>query len=266
VAEWSAEDDAGPEAPRAAPGLFRRALGALSDLVMPPVCLVCREPIGAHDALCARCWRGIDFIRPPLCDRLGMPLPFDTGGPMVSAAAAADPPPYDRARAVAAHTGSMRTLVHALKFHDRHDVRRLLGRWLVEAGRELLADAEIVVPVPLARRRLLARRFNQAAVLAREVSRLTGLGYEPQLLARTRATASQVGLSRGQRRRNVAGAFAVPRRLAPRAEGRKILLVDDVITTGSTVGACARALRRAGAARVDVLALALVTDRALIPS
>ena len=99
------------------------------------------------------------------------------------------------------HSGSMRTLVHALKFHDRHDVRRLLGRWLVEAGRELVADAEIVVPVPLARRRLLARRFNQAAVLAREVARLTGLGYEPLLLERTRSTESQVGLSRGQRQR-----------------------------------------------------------------
>ena len=115
-------------------------------------------------------------------------------------------------------------------------------------------------------RRLLARRFNQAAVLAREVARLTGLGYEPLLLERTRATASQVGLSRGQRQRNVAGAFAVPPRLEARAKGRKILLIDDVITTGSTVGACARVLRRAGAARVDVLALALVTDRALIPS
>jgi ComF family protein len=185
---------------------------------------------------------------------------------MVSAAAAADPPAYDRARAVAAHAGSMRTLVHALKFHDRHDVRRLLGKWLVEAGRELVDEAEIVVPVPLARRRLLARRFNQAAMLAREVSRLTRLRYEPLLLERTRATASQVGLSRGQRQRNVAGAFAIPERFADRALGRKILLIDDVITTGSTVGACARALRRAGAARVDVLALALVTDRALIPA
>ena len=266
MAEWSADDGTNAQETVAVPGLFRRALGALSDLVMPPVCLVCREPIGVHDALCARCWRDIDFIRPPLCDRLGMPLPYDTGGSTISAAAAAEPPVYDRARAVAAHTGSMRTLVHALKFHDRHDVRRLLGRWLVEAGRELVADAEIVVPVPLARRRLLFRRFNQAAILAREVARLTGLGHEPQLLVRTRATASQVGLSRGQRRRNVAGAFAVPRRLAPRARGRNILLIDDVITTGSTAGACARALRRAGAARVDVLALAIVTDRALIPS
>lgn len=257
-------DDGDP--PTAQPSLFRRALGALSDIVMPPVCLVCQAPIGAHDALCARCWREIDFIRPPLCDRLGLPLPFDTGDIMISAAAAADPPPYDRARAVAAHAGAMRTLVHALKFHDRHDVRRLLGRWLVEAGRDLIAESEIVVPVPLARRRLLARRFNQAAILAREVSELAGLRYEPLLLERTRSTASQVGLSRGARQRNVAGAFAVPPRREARVSGRRILLLDDVITTGSTVGACARALRRAGAVRVDVLALALVTDRGVNPS
>ncbi|MGE3228473.1 MAG: ComF family protein [Hyphomicrobium sp.] len=247
-------------------GLFRRAVAALADILMPPVCLVCRMPVEGHDTLCARCWREVDFIRPPFCDRLGLPLPFDTGGTMLSAAAVAEPPSYDRARAVAAHTGSMRTLVHALKFHDRHDVRRLLGKWLVEAGRDLVIDADVLVPVPLARRRLLARRFNQAAILAGEIARLTAIRYEPLLLERTRATTSQVGLSRGQRQRNVAGAFAVPPRFAARVRGHKIVLVDDVITTGSTVGACARALLLAGAARVDVLALALVTDRALVPS
>jgi ComF family protein len=251
------------------PGLLRRALAAVSDLIMPPVCLVCRAPIGGHDALCAGCWRDIDFIRPPLCDRLGLPMPFDASlgtGSMISAAASADPPSYDRARAVAAHSGSMRALVHALKFQDRHDARRLLGRWLAEAGRELIPDADIVVPVPLARRRLLARRFNQAAILAREVAELTGLGYEPLILERIRPTASQVGLSRQQRQRNVAGAFAVRSRQIGRIEGRRVLLIDDVITTGSTAGACASVLRRAGAARIDVLALALVTDRAVMSS
>jgi ComF family protein len=251
---------------KVAQSLLQRGLRAAADLVLPPVCLACNEPLGTHDALCPDCWRGIDFIRAPLCDRLGLPMPFDAGGLMVSAAAVADPPPYDRARAVARYSGIMRDLIHALKYRDRHDARRLFGHWLVEAGSVLVREAEIVVPVPLGRWRILARRFNQAAILGREVARITGLAYAPTALSRTRATRAQVGLTRGQRRENVAGAFAVPVREGAAVRGRNILLVDDVVTTGATVGACAGALKRAGAARVDVLALALVTDMALVPA
>lgn len=245
--------------------LLRRSLAALSDVIMPPVCLACREPLAGHDALCPACWSGIDFIRPPLCGRLGLPMPFDAGGVMVSAAAVADPPPYGRARAVAAYAGQMRDLVHDLKFNDRHDVRRLFGRWLAEAGKELVADADVVVPVPLSRWRLLKRKFNQAAILGSEVARLAELPFEPMALCRTRATPSQVGLTRRQRQENVAGAFAVPAREQAKIAGRNIVLVDDVITTGATVGACAKVLKRAGARNVDVLALAIVTDTALVP-
>jgi len=241
---------------------LRNVAAALADLIVPPVCLTCEKPLAAHDALCAACWSQIEFIRPPLCDRLGVPLPFDVGGPAVSAAATAAPPDYDRARAVARFDGVMRTLVHDLKFRDRHEVTRLLGRWLAEAGAELLRDADLIVPVPLSRWRLLGRRFNQAAVLGREVSRWSGVRFAPMALARKRRTPPQVGLSRQQRRDNVAGAFAVadPNALA----GAKVVIVDDVITTGATVGACARALKRAGVGRVDVLALAMVTDPALM--
>lgn len=241
-----------------------RALAAVADLLIPPACLACHRPLSSHDAICAGCWSGIEFIRPPLCDRLGVPLPFDIGSPMVSAAAAADPPDYDRARAVARFDGVMRELVHDLKFRDRHDARHLFGRWMVEAGRELLADADLVLPVPLTRSRLLSRRFNQSAVLAQEVARLAGVRYEPQVLLRTRRTRPQVGLSRQQRRDNVSGAFAVAGGPTAGITGSKLLLVDDVITTGATVGACARALKRAGAARVDVLALGMVTDPAFL--
>ncbi len=243
---------------------LRRTAGALADLIVPPLCLACHRPLGSHDAVCADCWRKIDFIRPPLCDRLGLPMPYDTGGAMVSAAAVADPPDYDRARAVGRFDGVMRELVHDLKFHDRHDVRRLLGRWMVEAGAELLSDADVIVPVPLTRGRLLSRRFNQSAILAREVSRGSGVAFVPAALRRTRRTRPQVGLSRQQRRKNVSGAFDVASDQAARINGANVVLVDDVITTGATVGACARTLRRAGAARVDVLALALVTDDALV--
>jgi ComF family protein len=255
----------GVESRTATGAALRRAAGALADLVVPPLCLSCHVPLHSHDALCPACWGKVDFIRAPLCDRLGLPMPFGAGDKMVSAAAVADPPDYDRARAVARFDGVMRELIHDLKFRDRHDARRLFGRWLAEAGAELLADANAIVPVPLTRLRLLGRRFNQSAVLALEVSRATGIGAELSALRRTRRTIPQLGLTRRQRRLNVAGAFAVVDSCKPRIAGAKVVLIDDVITTGATAGACARALRRAGAARVDVLALALVADAALVP-
>ena len=249
------------------PSLSRRtrtlllgALAASADLIVPPCCLVCRTRIGAHHLLCPQCWRDVHFIRPPLCDVLGIPLPFDTGERTISAAAAANPPAYDRARAVAHFSGAMRALVHQLKYGDRHDARRLFGAWLAESGRDLLPGIDLIVPVPLSRLRLFMRHFNQAAVLAAELSRRTGLPMAPMLLKRTRWTRSQVGMTRDQRRRNIQGAFAVPRHRRARVAGRNVLLVDDVVTTGATADACARALKRAGAARVDVLALALVTQ------
>jgi ComF family protein len=230
---------------------------------VPPCCLVCRAPLDSHHQLCAPCWREVSFIRPPLCDVLGIPLPFATGERMVSAAATADPPAYDRARAVAHFSGSMRALVHQFKYADRHDARALYGRWLAEAGQELLADADLVTPVPLSRLRLLSRRYNQSAILAGEVARQTGLRLDLHALKRARFKRPQVGLTRDQRRRNLAGAFLVPHRRRQALEGRNVLLVDDVITTGATAEACARVLKRAGAARVDVLALALVTSEVL---
>lgn len=241
-------------------GLALRGLArAAADMAMPPLCLACHAPLADHDSLCAPCWRQITFLRPPLCDRLGLPLPYDVGERTISAAAVADPPDYDRARAVAAYDGVMRRLIHDLKFRDCHDARKLLGRWLTEAGAGLLADADLLVPVPLYRSRLVWRRFNQAALLAGEVARRTGIPTAPRLLHRVRRTRSQVGLTREQREANVRGAF----RLAPGAPalvaGRIVVVVDDVVTTSATVSACARALRQAGAARIDVLALARVT-------
>lgn len=257
--ELEIDDESATDRPRRV-HFVRRGLTWLSDVVFPPVCLSCRAGLVSHDALCPKCWSRIDFIRPPLCDRLGLPMPYDTGGVMISAAAAADPPSYERARAVAHYTGAMRELVHDFKFSDWHAARYLLARLMVEAGKDLIAEADVVVPVPLSRRRLISRRFNQAALLAQDISRASKIAYEPLALVRTRATPRQLGLSRAERKLNVRGAFAVPGPQADRIAGRRVLLVDDVITTGATCGAAARALKRGGAVRVDVLALALVTD------
>lgn len=255
----SIETEAGDRVP-AVTRSFAQLSRWLTDLLLPTVCVSCREPIATRDALCPACWSAIDFLGPPLCDRLGIRLPFATGGVMISAAAAARPPPYARARAIAHYDGVMRSLVHGFKFGDRHEVRRLLGAWLYRTGGELLADAGVIVPVPLSRMRLLQRRFNQSALLAQEVARSSGLPVRTGGLRRIRATERQVGLTREQRRNNVRGAFEVPRRERPHIAGRRVLLIDDVITTGATAEACTRALLKAGASDVDVLAAALVSD------
>ena len=241
--------------------LAARCTTGLLDLVIPPLCVSCHQPLAAHDNLCARCWQGVSFITEPLCDRLGIPLPFDPGGGLlISAAAAAHPPAYDRARAVAHHAGTMRELIHRFKYGDYHTPRWLFRRWLMQAARDLVADAAIVVPVPLHRSRLIARRFNQAALLAADLAAAADLRYAPRTLVRRRRTESQVGLTRDQRRLNLRGAIRLDRSAGDKVNGANILLVDDVITTGTTVDSCARILKRAGARRVDVVALAMVTD------
>lgn len=260
----SSEDETGDGPVRVAwsrrAGLFVRAgVRAVADVIVPPVCLACQTPLSEHHSLCAACWGQVDFIRAPVCDRLGIPLPFDTGGTMVSARAASDPPDYDRARAVAAYHGTMQTLIHRFKYSDRHDARRLFGRWLVAAGETLIAESDVVIPIALNRWRLLHRRYNQSAILAMEISRRTGIEEALLALVRTKATPSQVGLTGEERRLNMVGAFAVPERRRAEVAGRRVLLIDDVITTGATANAAARALKAAGAAQVDVLALALVT-------
>jgi ComF family protein len=257
------EPDDARERPRAMPSLrpVANVCRAALDMVLPPLCLGCQSRVMDHDALCPACWRQIAFIRPPLCDRLGIPLAVDTGGTMLSAAAIADPPDYDRARGVARFDGLMRVLVHGFKFHDSHNARRLFGRWMTVAGQELLEDGNLLVPVPLARWRLLSRRFNQAQILAAEVGRRAGKPVNPFALVRSRSTGRQVGLTRAQRLRNVAGVFRVPPNELANVAGKAIVLVDDVITTGATASAAASALKRAGARSVDVLALAIVSER-----
>jgi ComF family protein len=239
---------------------LRSILAPLANLLLPPVCILCRTRIGSHGLLCGACFAKIDFIAPPICARLGVPLPYDAGDPCLSAAAIASPPVYDRARAVARYSAAMRELVQSFKYRDRQEGLPLFGKWLAKAGAELLADADLIVPVPLYVTRLWWRRFNQSALLAQSVARVTGVPLDYFVLRRGRRTLSQVGLTADQRRRNVAGAFKVnpARRLL--VKGRNIVVVDDVITTSATAEACARVLKRAGAARVDVLALARAVE------
>jgi ComF family protein len=233
--------------------------GRLADLVLPPRCPLCRVETAAHRALCAPCWARLPLIERPYCERLGIPFAYDHGLGALSAEAIADPPAFGRARAAARYDGIAVDLVHRLKYGDRVDLAPLLGGLMVRAGADILAEADLLVPVPLHRFRLWRRRFNQAALLAAVVSRRSGVAHDPFLLVRRRRTARQVGLTRRERQENVQGAFAVPADGRQRIAGRRIVLVDDVITTGATAEAAARTLTRAGAEEVHVLAFARVT-------
>ena len=231
------------------------ALGAV-DVVLPPSCLSCDAPVGDSGALCPDCWSRVSFIGRPCCARCGLPFAIEAAPDAVCGDCARTPPAYDRARAAFLYKGAGRELILAFKMADRSWVAPRLAAWLHRAAAPLLPDADLVVPVPLHRWRLLARRFNQAAVLAGLMAREADALAAPDLLVRTRRTPPQTRLSRAARQRNVRGAFAVRPSRAHLVAGRSVLLVDDVLTTGATVSACARALRKAGAVRIDVATLA----------
>lgn len=256
------EDLAAPPGLRERVGLFFALAGrAALDTLYPPTCLACRAATGEADALCAACWRAMRFIERPFCERLGTPFEQDLGAGLLSPQAIADPPAFRRARAVARfEDGPARRLAHRLKYSDRGELAGPLGAWMARAGADVLAEADAIVPVPLHALKLWTRRFNQAAALARAVARRTGKPFEPGLLARVKATRSQVGLSREQRAQNVQGAFRTPP--GARVKGRRIALVDDVLTTGATANAAARALLRAGALHVDLVVFARVVTGA----
>lgn len=238
----------------------RAALRFVLDLGLPPLCPACREPLGDDGGLCAACWSQLSFIAPPYCERLGIPFVYDPGPGILSMQAIADPPAYTRARAAVRYDEVARALVQAFKYGDRLDLAPTMGRWMAQAGRDLLADADALVPVPLHWRRLWARRFNQSAALAQVISTASSVPLLHDALARVRATPQQVGLPRAQRAANVQGAFRVPAERRADIQGRRLVLIDDVLTTGATADTCARALLRAGAANVDVVVFARVVD------
>lgn len=239
----------------------RRIAGDVLDMVLPVTCCVCERTVSGIGGLCQACWADLEMISQPVCDAYGTPFVFDEGDGAVSARAIAYPPVWDRARGAVMFNDCSQQLVHALKYRDRHEVVRSMARMMVHAGRDVIAGADVIVPVPLHRWRLWSRRYNQAALLASEIGGLADINVETGLINRLRNTRSQVGLGQSQRSRNVKGAFSVPDSAVPVVLGQRVLLVDDVLTSGATANECARVLKRAGAIHVDVLVFALVSTQ-----
>jgi len=228
------------------------------NLTLPPRCIGCGARVDTAGLACAKCWSDLTFIAPPLCACCGAPFDFAIEGAHRCPSCYAAPPAYDRARAALIYDDGSRGLILGFKHGDRLHAAPAFGAWVARAGAELLEDADIVTPVPLHRLRLLRRRYNQAALIAAAAGEKAGVMHLPDLLERHRATPSQSTLGPVARARNVAGAFRLNPSHADRVKGSRIVLVDDVLTTGATVSACARVLRRGGAARIDVLTLARV--------
>ncbi|MBX3578742.1 MAG: ComF family protein [Rhizobiaceae bacterium] len=245
--------------------LLRRGLAWPAAVLFPPACPGCGRHLREPGTLCGACWPKLRFLEKPWCAVMGTPFSHDMGEGFLSAEAIANPPPFERARAAVAYSGVARDMVRGLKYNDRTDLAPWMARWMMRAGAELLAEADVVTPVPLHWRRFLGRRFNQSAELARAVARQAGKPFDPQVVMRVKPTAQQVGLGQRQREDNVRGAFKVPPDREIAVRGRRVLVVDDVYTTGATVAAVARALKRRGAKGVDVLTFARVLPGDFLP-
>ncbi|MDD9908872.1 MAG: ComF family protein [Ahrensia sp.] len=232
----------------------RKALDGL----LPPSCMACDARTERPGSLCPSCWSAVSIIEPPYCAVLGVPFSHDLGVGVLSAQAIADPPPFETCRSVARYQGPARQLVHDLKFRDRTDLAPWMATLMLRAARENLQGDALVIPVPLHPTRLLSRRYNQAAELARHMAKSMRAEFRYDLLVRHRATKQQVGLLAKEREANMRGAFRIPKGMSVELKGRKVVLVDDVYTTGATMRACARVLKRAGASRIDCATFALV--------
>jgi ComF family protein len=243
--------------PAPAAALARSALRQAIDFALPPRCPGCGSITSDPHRFCLDCWRSLAFLGEPCCARCGLPFEFDAGEGAECGRCLAEPPPFDRLRAAVAYGEVSRQVALKLKYSGRPGLAETLAHFMlrhVRAGQ----GAPLIVPVPLHRWRIWRRGYNQAALIASALGRRSGLEVELGLLSRTRATPPLKGLGRRERTLAVRGAFEVPAKAGPRVAGRRVLLVDDVYTSGATASACARALKRAGAASVEILCWARV--------
>ena len=238
------------------------AARATLDLLLPPHCLTCDAPVDAPGRFCPDCFRQAGFITEPCCASCGAPFAYagQGGRDRLCPGCRANPPPWGRARGALRYDAHSRRVVLPFKHADRTEYAAALAPLMARAGAALLREAELIIPVPLHRRRLIARRYNQAALLARALARLSGVPALPDALCRTGHTRKLAELGAAARAETVRDAFALRGSRRDRIAGRRVLLVDDVMTSGATCAACTRVLLAGGASSVDVLVAARVPD------
>jgi ComF family protein len=228
------------------------------DLVLPPSCAVCGCEVDRVGAVCPSCFLRLHVIGAPRCDQCGVPLAAAThlGADARCVACELRPPPWSKARAAYVYDDGSRDLILSLKYADRTQNAMVLARQMARAGRDILETADWLVPVPVHWRRLLERKYNQAALLARAVAKLSGTAVLVDALARPHATSRLAGFSAAERAREMENAIRVRPSRAANLTGRHVVLVDDILTTGATAAACTSVLLAAGAASVSLLAAA----------
>ncbi len=236
------------------PSALLASLQSVIDLVLPPRCPGCRAIVAGDGRFCLGCWQELQFITAPYCARCGTPFAHDMGPAAECGACLAEPPRYTAARAALVYGGPARKVLLALKHGDRQHLARIMAPHMARAAGPMLGSDSLIVPVPLHRWRLWQRGFNQAALLAQAIAKLSGAPIAIDALERVKPTPPSKGMGRKARAANVRGAFRVADRR--RIAGRRIVLIDDVMTSGATADACARLLRRGGAREVNVLTFA----------
>jgi ComF family protein len=235
---------------------------AVLNTLLPPHCLACDAPVDADGKFCLPCFRRANFITAPFCARCGVPLPFAAAAGSAGDCdkCEADPPAFGQARAALRYDELAKKLILPFKYADRPEVARGISLLMARAGAPLLAQAELLIPVPLHKSRLRHRRYNQSVLLAVALGRSHGLTVARDALVRHKSTLPLAGMDLAARRAELDGAITIRPGRATLVQGRRILLIDDIMTSGATANACATALAAAGAVAVNVLTATRVAD------
>lgn len=233
-----------------------RALNTVLNVFMPPRCISCGATIQEAHNVCAACWGDLEFIMTPMCCCCGFPLEDSAKEGSLCGYCIQETPSYDAGRSVFIYSQKSKKMITDFKYGDKQHGLPRFAKWLELYGKPLIETADVVVPIPLHRRKLLQRKFNQAALLAAKLAKHTHILYGPEMLLRVKYNPPQASLSFKQRQKNIKGAFRVNPRFKKSLKGQSVLLIDDVMTTGATVKECATQLKKAGAKTVSFLTLA----------